>query len=328
VRVNAATFRGHPIAADGSATINGTRYAPEWIAAECEGAASGHNTLGLPVGKHRDGSSILTLAHGLHRDYPAERYHERVMGLASKGALDRFHRSPAHYLAWVSGDAKDEASPALAFGSAFHCAALEPERFASEYLVEPTFRGKGSVKARAAWREEHAEQSFLDADDARAIAGMVASLRAHPLAAELLEEGEPEVTLRWRDAATGIECKARGDFYARELGVCVDLKSTSDARADSFERSIANFTYHRQHGFYADGFDALDAALERFVFVAIEKEPPYAVSVFVLDEDAIRRGRFSIREDLERLRECIDRDHWPAYAETMQEISLPRWATR
>lgn len=270
-------------------------------------------------------ASILELGPGLHRGVAADVYHARILGMASKGVLDLVHRSPAHYRAYIDG-APDEESAALAFGTAYHMAALEPDRFAREYIVEPTFKGKGSVAARAAWREEHAGLSWIDADDARAIAAMVASLRAHPLASALLEQGEPEVTLRWTDAATGLECRARGDWYDAELAICVDLKTTTDARPDAFARSIASFAYHRQQAFYSDGFEAIGAPLDRFIFVAQEKTPPFAISVFTLDEDAIRRGRFSVGEDLERLADCIARDVWPAYPETIQELSLPRWA--
>jgi hypothetical protein len=81
---------------------------------------------------------------------------------------------------------------------------------------------------------------------------------------------------------------------------------------------------------YLDGFAAADrsaAPPEMFVFVAIEKTAPYLVSCLTLDDDAIRRGRASIREDLRTMRECLECNEWPGYPETIQTIGLPAWAT-
>src|SRR5688572_3818470 len=129
----------------------------------------------------------LDLPYGVHANIPEERYHERRLGVVSKGALDLVHRSPAHYRAWIDGQL-EKASPALAFGRAFHCAMLEPEKFAQAYAVEPDFgdcRTKANKAARDDWRQCHSAAELLSPDDHATIAGMVASVRAHPLAGRM-----------------------------------------------------------------------------------------------------------------------------------------------
>ena len=53
----------------------------------------------------------------------------------SVSALKAFNRSPNHYIQYLTGPRK--ASKAMAFGSALHCAVLEPDEFDSRYALAP-----------------------------------------------------------------------------------------------------------------------------------------------------------------------------------------------
>lgn len=273
--------------------------------------------------------SVLELPDGLHPNIAAAVYHRRELGVASKSVLDHVRRSAAHYKAFIERELDDEESAALAFGSAFHCALLEPKVFAATYVVEPNHgdcRNPENRVRRDEWRAGAVGKTCIGAGDMKAIERMIASVRRHPLAPKMLVGGEAEITARWTDRETGIICKARADYYVPARRLVVDVKTTSDGRARAFERSCANFGYARQDAFYRDGFAALGADVDHFVFIAVEKTPPYLVSLFTLDGEAQRSGRASIREDLRTLAECIERDTWPGYPENIQTISLPPWA--
>lgn len=273
--------------------------------------------------------SMLDVPFGLHRDVPEEIYHEKILGLANKGALDQIARSPAHYMAWVHGKLSQEESPALRFGKALHCKILEPSKFARLYVVEPDFgdcRKTDNRKRRDDWRAEHAGALHLDAETMAALDGIAASIQAHPTASTLFTGGASEVTAKWTDPDTGIVCKCRGDFWDESIGTLVDLKSTEDARAPEFSRSVHRYRYHVQESFYRDGFALAGGSIEHFVFVAVEKKPPFAVAVYQLDDDAVLRGELDYRRDLRRMAECIERDAWPAYGDGITELSLPKYA--
>lgn len=273
-------------------------------------------------------ATILDLPAGLHDAVPVGLYHQRIPGVVSKSALDLVHRSPAHYRAWLDG-AEEEATPALLFGAATHCAVLEPDVFARDYAVEPAFgdcRKTENKARRDAWRAANAGKLLLSPEDKAAIDGIVKALREHPLASRMLTEGASEVTLRWRDAGTGLECKGRADHYFPRLGLALDLKTTEDARPSSFRKSVANYGYHRQDAFYRDGFAAVGAPLEHFVFVVCEKKPPHLVALYTLDANAIRRGRLSVMQDMSTLAECFETDEWPGYSPSIETLSLPTWA--
>lgn len=247
-------------------------------------------------------ANVCGLPAGIHLGVPEDVYHRRELGVASKSALDQLHRSPAHYYAWVTGEAEDEDSPALRFGKAFHTATLEPSKYVASARTKK------------------------DRDDAEAIAGMVASVRRHPVAGPLVECCDPEVTLVW--GASGVRCKGRLDGY-NPMGdpTAFDLKSTSDASPEGFAKSVANYGYARQEAMYRDGLEALGEPLARFYFVAVEKAPPYAVAVYELHDAWVEMGRRTIARDLDRLAECCAAGTFPSYAQNIVTLEPPKWAT-
>lgn len=259
----------------------------------------------------------------------AKQYHD-CPAVGHSGLL-RMMRSPAHYRAWM--ETPPEPTPQMVFGSAFHSALLEPENYARDYVLAPKFdrRTKDGKAAAEAWEAANAGKIPLTEDQVLAIGAMVDAVRAHVGAARLLAHGVAEMSGFWIDPDTGIECKCRPDFtsLAGETIVCiVDVKTTTDASAEGFSRAIASLGYDVQAAFYQDGLKALTGRSIPFYFVAVEKDPPYAVAVYEAAEDVIEVGRRKYRGALQLLKWCRDNDSWPAYQPNgeIEEISLPRWA--
>jgi hypothetical protein len=261
---------------------------------------------------------------------PAEEYHRRELGVVSKSALDRLRQSPMHYKAWVDGETDDDASDALIVGSAFHCAMLEPERFAAQYVVAPNFgdgRTKEAKAAKAAWLETvPPNATFISASQFEMIDSMVASVRRTRFAASMLRDGLPELTARWTDPATGLRCKVRADYYVERHGMIVDVKSTGDASPEEFARSVAKYGYHRQDALYRAGFAAAGKPVRHFVLVCVEKTPPFGVALYEIDEDGSARGIASVTQDMWTLAECMRTNEWPGYPEEIQPLAVPKWA--
>jgi hypothetical protein len=285
--------------------------------------------LASELSTRRIDTRILDLTPGLHRGVHGAVYHERIRAMVSSGGLKRLGQSPAHYDAWVRGEIKTESTPALEFGTAFHMAVLEPGRFESTYALEPEFgdcRTKGPRAARDAWRAENAGRTPIDADDARAISGMLASIRRHPLAARMFQNGEAELTVRWTDDVTGLPCRARPDFYSSSLAMVVDVKTTDDASPQGFTRSIAKYGYAKQEALYRAGLAAVGKPVSHFVFLSVEKTAPFNVGAYVIAE----RDRFAahqwVRDKIDLLASCIATDTWPGYDPHIVELSLPSWA--
>ena len=265
---------------------------------------------------------------GLHPGYPAEAYHQRVLGVVSKSALDLVRRSPEHYLAWVNHELDDRETAALTFGRAFHCALLEPERFAASYASEPDFgdcRFKENKVRRDAWRRENSGKEHLSELEFRSIAGMVASVKRHPLTSKMVRDGEPELTMTWKDPETGLLCKIRMDYYVRKHRMIVDFKSTDDASYDEFRKDVENYGYHRQDALYRAGAIEVGEPVQHFILVAVEKTRPYAPAIYSLDAEAVGKGYSSVRRDIVRLAECVKGKTFPGYPPGIQEMSIRPW---
>lgn len=301
-------------------------------------AANVELALSLADEDGRDRDELLSLAPGFHPDVRAEVYHQRVEGIASKSALDLIARSPAHYRAWLDGYSRKE-TPALSLGKAIHMALLEPALFERTYLIEPAWgdlrategrttkeQGKANKERRDAWRKEHAGAVILDSKEGATALGMVRAVAAHPLAQQLLEGARPEVTMIWEDPETGLRCKARVDGDNEELETFLDVKSCLDARPEAFARSLASLGYHDQDAMYREGAGVLGRRIRNFVFVCVEKEPPHAVGIHTIDAVALELGARRMRKNLLTLARHTAFGDWPAYPETINVVSLPKWA--
>jgi hypothetical protein len=254
--------------------------------------------------------------HGM----PAEKYHSTLA--LSKSGLDQFQRSPAHFRAWQDGLAVNETTPAMAFGSAFHCAILEPVEYQKRYIA---FAGDRRTKAG---KEEYERlvssgMTILTQDQAEAISSMKLSLQSHPAAHKALCAGDTEVSCF--DTFDGIKVKARIDLMPdhRDLYDCLaDIKTTQDASPASFAKSAAQMRYHVQAAWYLRFFPTK----RRFIFIAIEKTAPYEAAVYEMDDAAIAQGNAEIDKQLELFKSCQDFNSWPGYSTAIQKLNLPNWA--
>ena len=249
---------------------------------------------------------------------------------ANHSLLRHFARSAAH--AEYALTHPDEGSEAKQRGHTTHVAVLEPDRFVAQYVAAPRI-DKRTNAGKAEWREfqeVNAGKVIVPEDEYRLAGAMSASVWAHPTAAELLRGGLNEVSLAWRDADTGVPCKARLDHLgtAGEWSAIVDLKTSRNAARRSFERDVHAFAYHQQAALYLDGADALAPRPRKFIFVVVESDPPHCVAVYELDEEAIALGRDDYKKHLRMYSEAALSGVWCGYAEGMDYVSLPAWAFR
>ena len=272
---------------------------------------------------------MTDLTPGVYDDMPPSVYHQKRLGVVSNGALKHIDRAPKFYRAWIDDTEHDAQTDALVFGSRFHCALLEPERFAAEYTAEPDFgdcRFKAAKAERDAWRKNNAGKELISATDAETIAGMVDAIKADPLASRLLRDGVPERTVVWKDEETGLICKVRPDLHVEKRGMVVDAKSCQDASPDAFARDVAKHLYHQQDALYRDGMRCADLGVQHFVFLAVEKSWPFLVGVHTLDSDAVARGYSRARTNIDRLAECLRTNKWPGHSDNINTLGLPPWA--
>ena len=269
------------------------------------------------------GEFLGLTSHQYHQELPHFGRSQLVMAL----------RSPAHLKA--SLEHPKTVTEAMQLGTAIHTAVLEPELMEEEIAFLPgnlNRRTNAGKEEYATFMEEHAGMTILPDASKQLVSDVAAAVRSCPAAQLFLGQGDAirEGSYLWRDEKTGLPLKCRPDLYLPSKKIVVDLKTTTDARPGAFSQSVARLGYHVQAAHYLDGVNAVrgDGAAEQFVFLAVEKDPPYGVLVGALDAEDIERGRDACRRGINRVAWCLENDKWPGYSSRVHRLSLPRWARR
>lgn len=249
----------------------------------------------------------------------------------SKSHLDQIARSPLHYWSrYVDPDrVPEEPSAAMRLGSALHGLVLEPELFDAQFITAPAVdrRTKAGKADWDAFTAEAGKRTVLTVDERVQVSRMAEQIWCHKAAAYLLnQDGKAEQTIKWMDVETGLECKCRPDWMINHGQILVDLKTTEDASPAGFQRSLASWRYHVQAAWYMRGVRmGIAADPEQFIFICVEKKPPYAVAVYASTPLVITAGARIADRDLQRLAECRATGSWPSYSDQIETIDLPKW---
>lgn len=256
-------------------------------------------------------------------DIPNDLYHSSH-GI-SRSALMKFKKSPYHYwYEYLSGEAvRGEPTPALIMGEAVHTLVMEPHLYHERFLVQPKIDRRTNA-GKAEYEQfmlQAVGKQVLTADNLAQATAMAASVHSNSTAHGLFQDSLIERSIYFTHS-TGIQCKARPDAWNDTL--VVDLKTTMDAGMRGFQQSAYKFGYYLQAGLIAEALASIGIVMEKFVFVAVEKEPPYAIGIYVLDDDGIAFGIAQFDQLMQNLAQCEYAGTWPDYG--IQVLNVPKYA--
>lgn len=158
----------------------------------------------------------------------------------------------------------------------------------------------------------------LKSDEYAVAQDMAASVQSHPRAAELLH-GVPELSGFARVDGLGEWLRCRYDLH-NDLGG-VDLKTTTNADPDAFNKRAADYGYTLQDAIYRWVDRLLGHRDPTFTFVQVETEPPYLCSFVTLSGELREWGDEQARKALELWHQCRTTDTWPGYPNEVVEVS-------
>ena len=264
----------------------------------------------------------------------------------SKSGLDLIAQSPAHYYAKYLDPNREPQQPtkALIAGSVSHMTLFEPHLLRDRYFILDDAAkireiGGASPRSTTRYKEWKAEQLEANAGKQeitleawKATNRMIENVQAHPAAKILLQAGKAEERMDWLWQGVdedgnpiAARCKIKPDWQSHNDFI-VDLKTTEDASPNGFLRSVYKYRYHVQSAFYIDGYTAIHGAAPRgFIFMAVEKSPPYAVALYFATPEMIEAGRRAYERDLQTYSRCLRDENWPAYSTQVMPLGLPAW---
>jgi hypothetical protein len=212
--------------------------------------------------------------------------------------------------------------------------ALQPETVWEQFAVAPNVdrRTKAGKEAFAEFENQSQGKTVVSFDMVEQATAMCEALNQNDFVKKLLK-GEKEKPFFWVDEMTGEECKCRTDVLT-EIGeslVIVDLKSADCAETETFMRSAIKYGYDFQSAMYSDGVKQTTGKEPLFVFVVIEKKPPYAINILQADKLLVRRGYDLFRELIGIYHDCKTTGNWYGYLGKYNQINnlaLPAWLAK
>jgi hypothetical protein len=217
---------------------------------------------------------------------------------------------------------------AMDLGTRVHALVLGKGEEQIELLDFPNYTTNKAREARdAAIAAGKIPTKPQEMEEARAIADAVLK---HPTTGGLFTEGDAEVSMFWRDEEFKVMLRGRADYmtYFDDMPTIVDFKTSADASAEEFARSVYKYGYHRQDPHYREGWAAIlkcDWQDIDFVFAVAETDPPYCVATYRVDPADTDRGREQNRIARERFRDCTESGTWPGYSEEIENLQLPAY---
>lgn len=252
----------------------------------------------------------------------------------SRSDLWKIRESPEKFRYYM--DNPQEPTPALLFGQVVHKLLLQKDTFLEQFAVAPDV-DRRTKDGKAEWNEfvstaEESGRVIVPKEMYTQAIQMVLKAIDEPFVSKLLSS-EHEKEYFWTDEMTGEDCKCRVDAIT-EIGdnlVVVDYKTCNDASTDGFMRDAIKYGYHFQAAMYSVGVEENTGRKPLFVFIAQEKNPPYAVNILQADEPFIQHGYDTFRELLGIYHYCKQTNNWYGYTgreNIINSLSLPAWMVK
>jgi len=242
----------------------------------------------------------------------------KLEALSASGAK-LIAKSPMHYKAAM--EMQKTSTPAQIFGTVVHAMILEPHKshasmFSVKELNWTTKEGKAEKE-----KLERIGLPIISVADLDKALRMRDSVWANAHAASLLTGCETEQQTTWTGYDAQVPCKAGIDAFG-PAGI-VDLKTTIDGSPDAFARAIRSYGYYMQAAHYIDGVAETTGGIAPFTFIAVEKQPPYAVACYTLSNDSLAAGWSAMNRIAKIYSDCIASNVWPGYEGKSIELSIP-----
>jgi hypothetical protein len=252
---------------------------------------------------------------GIYPDIPNEEYH-RDPALGSTSLKTLATRTPAH---WKWESAHPVHKDIYDLGTVAHSLILEDD--VSGVVVIDVEAKRGKVWTEPAEAAVNEGKIPLKTSEWELVKALRDSVMAHPIARAAFTGHKAEESVFWEE--DGLLLKCRPDAWKPDM--LVDLKTTVNADPREFPKSGYKLGYYQSAAHYQDGVLTATGELLPFVFVNVEKSPPYLVSVVQYDDEAMDLGRRMNAHAKDVARRCLETGEYPGYP-AVEPITLPLWA--
>lgn len=258
----------------------------------------------------------LNLPKHMNKETPARLKYEAIAALNYSG-MKHLMRSPLHYMHYLN--APNVETKALRVGKMVHEAILQPDVFV-KYKPEPEVdkRTKEGKEILAYWKESIKENEVVVSFDEYNFVMDIADSVSSSLESKGIKFEFAESVHAAQCSITGVDLKCCIDAISHD-GIIYDIKTTEDGGSQAFYRTCLNYKYYIQSYLYR-----MISGCKRFIFVVVEKEPPYAVSYYELGEEFDNKAKQEIDKAIQLYKICKDTGVWNGYTDEIIKLDLPK----
>lgn len=264
----------------------------------------------------------------LHMDIPIDEYHAHPCYSHSKLRVFARGGPRLYYMTFINPSLPPrKRTDAMVFGDFFETYVQRPSAFPKACLVAPAGKGNETGPKRDFLKSIPKGTDYIDQEDLAKMANMKSAMDEHDLAMALISGGQAQVTMR--NNIRGALCQARPDWLCMG-GIpendwepySLDLKTTDSL--DDFESDIYNYGYYSQAAMVEM---IADVPMENYI-LAVEKQIPHRVALYMVCHDSMAAGREWVSEQLYGVTSCVSSNSFPRIEQGVKVVRLPAWMKR
>jgi hypothetical protein len=253
-------------------------------------------------------------------DLTNEEYHADKSALSSTDIKTVYKQSLFHWK-----NMQRRGSTAFDQGTAVHAMLLEPEK---DLVIKGPKDRRGNAWKDAYAKAEANGQVLLPEGEYYEVEAMAQAAMFTPHVANLLSAPDmvAEASFFVTCPQTGLRLKCRPDGFIEQAGIAFDIKTTQDASPRGFGKAVNSFGYDIQAAFYMYVLRLAGIlSLDKFLFVAIEKNAPYCVQVHELSELYLASAHNRMMATLHQIAHAEKTQQFGTGWPLVNEIAMPDW---
>ena len=197
-------------------------------------------------------------------------------------------------------------SDAFKEGTLGHTTVLEFNELHDRYICMPKVDGRtkqGKEMKRMAQDQATQEgKELIDQDQFTRAPRWRENILADPYAKKLMANGltaQNELSGFWKHPG-GVDACLRLDRHLPEPKIIIDAKFMAEGSPDKFRRDVFKYRYDIQAAWYIDGMKEITGEDYDFMFLVCEKNWPWNVQLYRIEDSWIERAREDIKKAIEK----------------------------
>lgn len=233
----------------------------------------------------------------------------------SYSSLKAFRKSPKHYIEYLRQP--KVTTDAFLIGQITEYLVFQPSKFDSKYMVFDKI-DKRTVEGKAKWNQICAEADqygkiLVDRETFNLANCMATSVKTTKETVYYIDKVKSlQKKIEWTDKKTGIPIIGFIDAECdiNETLIIVDFKTANSSDPDDFIKDAAKFDYEIQVGSYLTGYHKKYYLFPEFMFMVVEKEPPYNSIMIHCPPDYCYYAKDCFENLLTAFKYCMDNDEF------------------